>query len=305
MKKESQINQCVLNLIVNPDVLNKIFNTLRLEVKYKIAKYNNHIKEMLNLNLNSYKEFIFKYTPIIVIIKPKYDITTKVINITDDNKNYIHIYNINKEEIKTNYVSYEEHNWIDKIVIDYQIDNFSCLFQNCIDLDFINFVYFKRNNIKNMSHMFDNCRSLDVIEFTEFNSENVTDMSFMFRNCLAADLVYLKNLNTSKVINMSHMFDNCMVSKYFQLHVFDTTNVKDMSFMFYNCNEIQFIDLNMFKTDNVETTVKMFSKCRNLKFLYLPNFNVNCNMANMFKNTYYELEIFLPNGEKIKARNIN
>ena len=87
-----------------------------------------------------------------------------------------HIYfnNDEKNEIKRNYLTKDDGD-IDeiKIIIDKQVNSFQDLFRGCRDIKKIDFIKFKRNNIKNMSRMFYDCVNLQEINFNSFNTENV------------------------------------------------------------------------------------------------------------------------------------
>ena len=78
--------------------LQKLFYNLSKKKTLDIIKYNNKIKERLNICIKDYKE----YSELIEIeIKPVNYIYGKFINFSKENGKYYHIYfNDNKEEIK-------------------------------------------------------------------------------------------------------------------------------------------------------------------------------------------------------------
>ena len=69
------------------------------------------------------------------------------------------------------------------IIIDYQIKSFSKLFDNCWNVESIEFKKFYRNNVNDMSYMFWQCSSLKELNFNKFNTINVNDMERMFYEC--------------------------------------------------------------------------------------------------------------------------
>ena len=69
------------------------------------------------------------------------------------------------------------------IIIDYQVESFNKLFDDCKCIESICFKKFYRNNITNMSYMFCECSSLKELNLNNFNTNNVTDMNYMFSKC--------------------------------------------------------------------------------------------------------------------------
>ena len=148
-------------------------------------KYNKNIQKRMDINIKDYKDYSEKYSSIKLEIIPMKGKYVKFINIEEKDKEYYHIYfNGNKEkEIKSTSIN-ENHN-ISKIniIIDYQVESFSKLFEDCRCIESINFKKFYRNNITDMSGMFYECSSLKELNLNNFNTTNVTDMSEMFSKC--------------------------------------------------------------------------------------------------------------------------
>ena len=87
-------------------ILQKLFDNLYKKKTFKIIKYNNKIKERLEININDYKEYSEKYSSIEIEITPSNNKRGKFINLHKGEEIYYHIYfnnNIN-EEIKRNYL---------------------------------------------------------------------------------------------------------------------------------------------------------------------------------------------------------
>ena len=101
----------------------QIFDIMKKNRALKIIKYNKILQKRLNLNIINYKECSQLYSSIEIELKLN-DIEhdDKFINISDDLKEYYHIYFDNSnEEIKRNYLKEKEKINIIKIVIDYQL----------------------------------------------------------------------------------------------------------------------------------------------------------------------------------------
>ena len=86
------------------------------------------------------------YSSIEIEIKPVKNKYGKFINIKKENEKYYHIYfNDNEEEIKRNYLDQNENVTKLKIIIDYQVQSFEGLFENCGCIEYIYFKKFIRN----------------------------------------------------------------------------------------------------------------------------------------------------------------
>ena len=140
--------------------LRKLFYNLLKKKSLDIIKYNNNIKERMNISIKDYKEYSEIYSSIEIEIKPVKNKYGKFINM-NENEIYYHIYfNDNKEEIKRNYLNENDNVSKIKIIIDYQVKSFYKLFYYCKYIEYINFKQFYRNNINNMGFMFWGCSSL-------------------------------------------------------------------------------------------------------------------------------------------------
>ena len=195
----------------------KIFDYIQKNKSLKIIKYNSHIQKRLNIDINDYKLIMIEIIP----VQNRYD---KFINIKKEDKKYFHIYfNDNKEEIERTALNGGDKVSKINVVIDYQVNSFKELFQDCF-IESINFKNFYRNNITDMSFMFSGCSSLKELNFSNFNTNNVTDMSCMFCECSSLIDINLYSFNTNNVTNMSYMFYGCLSLKNINLDNFNSFN---------------------------------------------------------------------------------
>ena len=75
---------------------------MRRKKSFQIMKYNKKLQKRLNLSINDYKDYYLSLEIELKIADNKYG---KFINISDDEKEYYHIYfNNSKEEITKNYL---------------------------------------------------------------------------------------------------------------------------------------------------------------------------------------------------------
>ena len=83
----------------------KIFDIIKKNKSLEIMKYNKKLQKRFNLSINNYKEYSQILSPIEIELKlvdKEYD---RFINISDEQKDYFHIYfNNSNEEIKRNYL---------------------------------------------------------------------------------------------------------------------------------------------------------------------------------------------------------
>ena len=122
--------------------LRKLFYNLLKKKSLDIIKYNNNIKERMNISIKDYKEYSEIYSTIEIEIKPVNNKYGKFINM-NENEIYYHIYfNDNKEEIKRNYFNKNDNVSKIKIIIDYQVKSFYELFKSC---EYIEYIFFKKH----------------------------------------------------------------------------------------------------------------------------------------------------------------
>ena len=122
-------------------ILKQIFDNLNKNRFLKIINYNEKIQNRLDININNYKKFSETYTTIEIEIIPIKNLTEKS-NSFIKNLDNIHVYfNDNKkEEVKKI-----------KVIIDYQVTSFYCLFHSCRCIETISFTKFSINNITELN----------------------------------------------------------------------------------------------------------------------------------------------------------
>ena len=153
------------------------------------------------------------------------------------------------------------------------LESLENMFNNCENIESINFNVFNTNNITNMRNMFYGCNNLSELDLSSFNTNNVINMSYMFYGCEKISELDLSFFNTNKVTDMSNMFSDCKNLIKLDLSSFNTYNINDMSDMFSNCEKLSELDLSSFNTYNVTEMSDMFSNCYNLPELDLSSFN--------------------------------
>ena len=122
----------------------------------EVIKYSKSIQKRISKDVNNYKDYSEKYSSIEIEIIPMKNKYGEFINIKEEDKEYYHIYfnNNKKEEItRTSLNENDKASKID-IIIDYQVESFSNLFEDCICIQSIYFKKYYRNNITDMSKMF-------------------------------------------------------------------------------------------------------------------------------------------------------
>ena len=279
-KQKEHLNKVSLKRIKSDYFLVKMLSILSRKKLLHIIKYNKQTQNLLDININDYKNYCEIFSPIEIEIIPTKDVYGKFISISHD-KSYYHIYfNDSKEEAQNNFITGNDKVEKIKIILDYQIKSLNNLFHECKCIRSITFKKFCRININGMIRMFYGCSFLKEINLSNFNTTEVTNMTQMFYGCSKLKELNLSNFNTHKVTNMSQMFYGCSKLKELNLSNFNTTNVIDLHGFFYGCSKLQKINLSSFNTNNVTDMCIMFFGCSSLKELNLSNFNTN-NVTNM------------------------
>ena len=260
-------------------------NIRKKEKILRIFHYNKCLQKKLNISVEDYKDNYYKT---IIEIKPgetKDNIRENVfIRIIRSNYNYYHIFfDDNKNEVKRNYLEYKEKVGKITIHIDYKVKSIKALFL-CCNVEEINFIKYKRNDITDMSLMFYGCHSLTNLDISRLNTENVKDMDLMFGNCKSLKNLNISNFNTEKVEKMNLLFQRCSSLEKLNLSNFNTNNVTNMIGMFSFCSSLKKLDLSNFKTNNVTNMIGLFENCYSLTKLNLSNFKTGkvTNMSYMF-----------------------
>ena len=148
----SETDNSLFHKTRSPKILAMIFGLIPTERKLNIIRYNKPLQKKLGKDINDYIKEDSKIKIEIIPLRKKYG---KFINISTSK--YYHIYiNDNSEEIKRDYITQKDNANKIKVVIDYEIKNLFGLFHNITFIKKINFVKFRRNDIKNMMYIFKN-----------------------------------------------------------------------------------------------------------------------------------------------------
>ena len=251
-------------------ILKLIFDYLNKRRVLELINYNKNIQKKLDIGINDYyNEYI---NPIIIEIIPEKR-RGIFINYIGDENNYHIFFNDEINERKKNYISKRDNVKKIKIILDYEVKSFKELFRDCITIEKINFIKFRRKDIIDMSSMFDGCLSLIEVNLSNFETENVKDMSFMFHQCKSLTELNLSKFNTKEVTNMSSIFSKCSSLEKIDLSTFDTQNVEDMSYMFYRCESLTELNISNFEFKEKVIRTYMFSECYSLIILNIKNFD--------------------------------
>jgi len=265
----------ILKNIKSVYFIQKFFDYIHKRKTLETIKYNKNIQNILNININHYKEYSENYSSIEIEIKPIKNKYGRFIFINNEDEEYYHIYfNDNKEEeIKSTYFNKKDKVSKINVIIDYHVKSFYELFDYCTCIESIHFKKFYRNNITDMSFMFYRCSSLKELNLNNFITHNVTKMNYMFSGCSSLKELNLNNFNTNNVTDMSNMFSGCSSLKELNLNNFNTNNVTNMSCMFSLCSSLKELNLNNFNTNNVTYMRGMFRYCSDeLKLKIRSNF---------------------------------
>ena len=203
-----------LNVIKSLYFIRKVFNHLYKKKTLEILKYNKRMQNILQLNMNDYKDY---HEQVEILIRPTINKYGKFINIPKrEQKAFYHIFfeNNNNKEIKRDYLKANEKISKIKLIIENMVDSFMLLFDKCDCIESIIFLKFYRNNIHDMSYMFNECLSLKEIHFSNFITDNVTNMACMFFSCESLKELNLSKFKTNKVNDMSNIFQGCSLLKH-------------------------------------------------------------------------------------------
>ena len=219
-------------------VLQKIFGNLSKKKSLGLIKHNKAFQKRMNITLNSFQEYLDKYSSIEIEVIPAAYQFDKFINIDKGNENYYHIYfNDNTEEIKSYKINESDKVTKIKIVVDYHVKSLKSLFNKCQCIESINFKRFYRKDINNMHSIFYRCSALKEMNLGNFKTNNVNNMSYMFCYCSSLNELNVSNFNTENVTNMSYMFYGCSKLKELNISNFNMNKVTNMRAMFTDCSE--------------------------------------------------------------------
>ena len=90
--KEQLKESKVFENLTSDYFLTKIIDFIKKNKSLEIIKYNKQLQKRLNININDYKEYSEFYSPIEIELKLVDNRYGKFINISDEVKEYYHIY---------------------------------------------------------------------------------------------------------------------------------------------------------------------------------------------------------------------
>ncbi len=145
------------------------------------------------------------------------------------------------------------------------------MFDNCTNIQEIDFSHFRTDNARDFSAAFANCRNLKRITFGEnFTCHNVTLMNNMFEFCEKLESVDLSMVDGRQLKVTERMFDGCLVLKNVTFGKdFTCENVYDMEFMFNDCKALTELDLSMMNTRSATDMKSMFRYCEKIEHIYV------------------------------------
>ena len=278
-------------------ILKHIFNNLKQKKLLEIIRYNKRLQNEFNKNIKDYYKESIK---IIIDIIPHFYGNESIILKLNCDKKYYHLYfDDNKEEIdKTKPIFKSDKFKKIKIKIDHEvkslnrlfsvsscfkkidvikfnrndINDISYMFEECYEVEEINFYDFPKDGIIHVEGLFSKCDKLKKLNISKFNTNNVEDMSYMFEGCRNLEKLDTSNFRTDKVKAMNNMFEECCSLKYLNLSNFNTEKVTTMKSMFFKCCGLKILNISSFKTQNVEDMQFMFEGCGALEILDISNF---------------------------------
>ena len=173
-----------------------------------------------------------------------------------------------------------------KLVFSNKLTDCSFMFQNLVNIVYIDLSGFDTSQVVKMNYMFYGCHSLTSIVLGTFDTKKVENMGSIFYECNSLKEIDVSGFDTSSVTNMASMFSDCFLLTSIDVSHFITDKVESMASMFNNCSNLVSLDLSSFKTSNVEQFTSMFAHCKTISSLNLSNFITNkaTLMERMFSN---------------------
>lgn len=257
-------------------ILGIIFDILQEGKKLEIIRHNKRLQNTFGITLETYKNY--KIVEIEIFVGKTYkldkDIRLYFIKYNERDEPYFHIYFDDKpEEVKRNYIKWDEKVKKVKIIIEGRVKSFLELFYQCYYVKGITIIKYNRKDLTKFTHMFYECAELINLDISKLKTLNATNINGMFRECNNLMNLDLSNISTVKVKDMSNLFKLCNKLRYLNLNSFDTSNVKHMTGMFYGCSNLEEIQLSNFVTRNVIDMEEMFYYCSKLRVLDISHFD--------------------------------
>ena len=126
-----------------------------------------------------------------------------------------------------NFASYKIRDLILTYNITNQIISFNSLFADLPHLLKVDLSQFE-DKVVDLGRMFENCKNLQHVNFGNFDTSSVINMEYMFYGT-GLKYLALPNFNTQRVINMDYMFSENHDLLYLNLKNFNTENVLKMN----------------------------------------------------------------------------
>ena len=164
------------------------------------------------------------------------------------------------------------------------VTSMKSMFENCENLQFINFYGVNTSSVVKMSNMFYNCHSLISLDLSNFDTSKVQLIDKMFYECNLLTSIDITNFNTSKVVSIESLFYGCHSLLNIDLSFMDVSKVTNMDYLFKDCFELTSLDLNNFKTSKVTNMQGLLFNCILLKELKISNLDTSkvVDMSYMF-----------------------
>ena len=123
------------------------------------------------------------------------------------------------------------------------------MFQNCINLTYINLEFLKgASDWKSSISMFEGCISLNEIIFPFKYVDELKNTSRMFFGCSNLKSLNLEKLNTGSIICLDYMFSGCINLIYLNIYNLDTSENPDCYHIFEGVSKNIIIKYDRFKT---------------------------------------------------------
>ena len=189
------------------------------------------------------------------------------------------------------------------------VSTYAQMFDNCTNIQEIDFSHFRTDHAQSFSAAFANCRNLKRITFGEnFTCHNVTSMNNMFEFCKKLENVDLSMVDGRQLKVTERMFDGCFELKSVTFGKdFTCENVYDMEFMFNDCQALTELDLSMMNTGSATDMKSMFRYCVKIEHIYVGD---GWNVANVPNDGDASVYMFaacsnLPNWDENKTDKTN
>lgn len=175
-----------------------------------------------------------------------------------------------------------------------QITNFSSMFTNNKNLQYVDTSWIDTSSAINLSNMFYSCISLKSIDVSNFNTSNVTKFDSMFYNCTSLITLDISNFIISSNATIRSMFGSCKNLISIKIPSLNNSDYSSLFIYLESLKDISF--LNNISFDNCTNTNYMFGYCGYTGEIDLSNKNMSLvkNISFMFYYSKFS-KIVLPN----------